>query len=72
MPRWMKRYYTALESSPEDMEITTIMDPMSPFSASPKYVEAAKRKGGFPTSMMLSRNHRNGWPRDIAIMKVWT
>ena len=70
-PRWMKRYYTAFESSPGDMETTTIMDQMSPLSVSAKYVEAAKRKGGYPTRMMLSRMHRNGWPSDTAIMKVW-
>ena len=53
------------------METTTLMDPMSPFSISAKYCEAAKRRKTLPTRMTLSRAHRCGWPSDTAILKVW-
>ena len=68
--RWMKRYFSDFEKDPDLMEYATIMDPMSPFSVSYKYVEAARRLGGLPSRLAIGCLHFRGWPMDLAIMKV--
>ena len=68
----MRRYLTAMEARPDEMEAITL-DPTCPVGNSPKYREAGRRVGReWICIKMLGSQYCGDWPSaDLAVLKVW-